>query len=94
MLLLTVQSCGAKTLTRGCFVLFMLLQSTGMSDLNPLTRSVLASPDAVSSTKILLMKMFIVMAAGCLDSFPTIQVVIVTLAVVAVCLIHLQDVSA
>ncbi|WIA14496.1 hypothetical protein OEZ85_003018 [Tetradesmus obliquus] len=68
-----------------------LLMSTGMSDLNPLTRSVLASPDAVSSTKILLMKMFIVMAAGCLDSFPTIQVVTVTLAVVAVCLIHLQD---
>ncbi|WIA34671.1 hypothetical protein OEZ86_012986 [Tetradesmus obliquus] len=68
-----------------------LLMSTGMSDLNPLTRSVLASPDAVSSTKILLTKMFIVMAAGCLDSFPTIQVVIVTLAVVAVCLIYLQD---
>jgi hypothetical protein len=74
-------------------LLTVLLQSTGMCDLNPMTRSVLASPDAVSSTKVLLMKMFIVIAAGCLDSFPTAQVVIVALAVIAVFLIHLQDVS-
>jgi hypothetical protein len=64
-----------------------------MCDLNPLTRNVLASPDAVSSTKILLMKMFIVMAAGCLDALPTVQMVIVALAVVGVCHIHLKSVS-
>jgi hypothetical protein len=64
-----------------------------MCDLNPLTRSVLASPDAVSSTKILLMKMFIVVSAGCLDAFPTAQIIIVGIAVLAVCYIHLQSVS-
>uniref|UniRef100_A0A383VUJ6 PAS domain-containing protein n=1 Tax=Tetradesmus obliquus TaxID=3088 RepID=A0A383VUJ6_TETOB len=61
-----------------------LLMATGMCDLNPLTRSVLASADAATSFKLLALKMVLVVICSCLDAFGPAQVVIGLLCVTGV----------
>jgi hypothetical protein len=64
-----------------------------MCDLNPLTRSVLATADAGTSFKLLALKMILVVVCGCLDAFPTVQVVIGLICVAGVSTFLFYDVS-
>jgi hypothetical protein len=64
-----------------------------MCDLNPLTRSVLASADAATSYKLLALKMVLVIVCSCLDAFGPVQVVIGLVCVAGVSTFLLSDVS-
>eukprot|EP00882_Tetradesmus_deserticola_P020305 GHRQ01021921.1.p1 GENE.GHRQ01021921.1~~GHRQ01021921.1.p1 ORF type:complete len:136 (+),score=19.46 GHRQ01021921.1:184-591(+) len=63
-----------------------------MCDLNPLTRSVLASADAATSFKILALKMVLVLICACLDTFSHVQVIISLLCATGVSTLLLYDV--
>lgn len=84
----TVEAC-----SRRCNWCTTVLQATGMCDLNPLTRSVLASADAATSFKLLALKMVLVVICSCLDAFGPAQVVIGLLCVTGVSSFLFYDVS-
>lgn len=68
------------------------MQSAGSCELNPLSRSPLASVDAVSSIKILLLKLVYVLVSTALDRVGSAQVVLMLIAMTGVVFYTLEAV--
>jgi hypothetical protein len=80
-------------LTQRCMLAAALpVQFVGMCDQNPLTRSLLARSDTVTTIKVTCFKMLLVIASAVLD-LPTAQIVIMMFAVLCIFQCYIQAVS-
>jgi hypothetical protein len=71
----------------------LLVQFVGMCDQNPLTRSLLARSDTVTTIKVTCFKMLLVIASAVLDDLPTAQIVIMMFAALGIFQCYMQAVS-
>eukprot|EP00878_Enallax_costatus_P046257 GHUV01056020.1.p1 GENE.GHUV01056020.1~~GHUV01056020.1.p1 ORF type:complete len:102 (-),score=26.55 GHUV01056020.1:151-456(-) len=71
-----------------------LLMSVGICDMNPMTRSILASSDAITTFKILIMKMAVVLLASSLDDFHRAQIVLILMLIYGALYFYLVEVRA
>lgn len=62
-------------------LLLHALQTVGVVDMNPLTRSLLASSDIGTMFRITALKLLLVVVGAALDSVPKIQAILIVLAV-------------
>jgi hypothetical protein len=74
-------------------LLLPILQTAGMCDLNPLTRNILASANSELSFELLALKMVVVIVGACLDSYFTVQTIIIVLAITAATALLIREVS-
>lgn len=71
----------------------MPAQFLGMCDQNPLTRSLLARSDTVTTLKVTCFKMLLVIASAVLDDLPTAQLVIMMFAALGIFHCYMNAVS-
>lgn len=71
-----------------------LLMSICIYDINPMTRSILASSDAITTFKILILKIAIVLLASSLGDFHRPQIVLMLMLICGSLYFHIVEVRA